>query len=90
MCLGKVLKSVVEKNLSSSALRLPCTDILAMRLLHSTLLELEERADNDIPKYAILSQKWLGDPKQEVTFKDMNRSDANRKAGYSKTEHYQK
>jgi hypothetical protein len=58
-----------------------------MRLLHSTLLELEERVDNDVPKYAILSHRWLGDTKQEVTFQDMNGSDANWKAGYSKIEH---
>jgi hypothetical protein len=52
-----------------------------MRLLNSTTLELEEFFDNHIPKYAILSHRWLDD---EVSLKDMQNATATRKAGYAK------
>lgn len=52
-----------------------------MRLLHSTLLKLEEFIDTSNVPYAILSHTW-GDG--EVSFQDMQNGDGQNKAGYNK------
>src|SRR5580693_6861571 len=52
-----------------------------MRLLNSKTLELEEFPENEIPKYAILSHTW---GKDEISFQDIQRGSADKKAGYAK------
>lgn len=52
-----------------------------MRLLSSTTLKLEEFFGDHIPKYAILSHRWLND---EVSFKDLQDGKAAGKGGYGK------
>ncbi|KAH8719380.1 hypothetical protein GQ44DRAFT_366567 [Phaeosphaeriaceae sp. PMI808] len=52
-----------------------------MRLLNTEKYELEEFGDNKIPLYAILSHTW-GD--HEITFQDVERRNAEEKAGYEK------
>jgi ankyrin repeat protein len=52
-----------------------------MRLLNTENRALEEFEDNKIPLYAILSHTW-GD--HEITFQDVERSNADKKAGYEK------
>jgi len=59
-----------------------------MRLLNTSTLEMTEfLADNNIPRYAILSHTW---GTEEVTFRDMylERADnVKRKRGYAKIEY---
>lgn len=52
-----------------------------MRLLNTESRELEEFGDDKIPLYAILSHTW-GD--HEITFHDVERRNADTKAGYEK------
>jgi hypothetical protein len=52
-----------------------------MRLINSATLELKEFAENDIPKYAILSHTWGS---EEVSLQDVQRNDTAGKVGYSK------
>jgi hypothetical protein len=52
-----------------------------MRLINSKSLEMGEFFDQNIPPYAILSHTW---GKAEVSFQDMQRSEAQNKAGFPK------
>jgi hypothetical protein len=52
-----------------------------MRLLHSSTLKLYEFIGTDIPPYAVLSHTWGID---EVSFQDIQGSEAGKKAGYEK------
>jgi hypothetical protein len=52
-----------------------------MRLLNSTNLELEEFFKNRLPKYAILSHRWLDG---EVSLQERQTGSAKKKAGYAK------
>jgi hypothetical protein len=52
-----------------------------MRLLNTFTLKIEEFFDSKIPIYVILSHTWGN---EEVTFQDMQTSEAEKKAGYSK------
>lgn len=52
-----------------------------MRLLNSKSLEMSEFYYTDIPPYAILSHTW---GKEEITLQDMQRSDVQKKTGFSK------
>jgi hypothetical protein len=52
-----------------------------MRLLHSTSLQLKEFVDTELPDYVILSHTW---GLEEVSFQDMQNSQASSKAGFSK------
>ncbi|GKT83692.1 HET domain protein [Colletotrichum tofieldiae] len=54
-----------------------------MRLLCVKSLEVKEFAPNAIPRYAILSHRWLSND-GEVTFQDMERNNAITKPGYEK------
>ena len=61
--------SVVETELDSgteSAAKIPVTEM--MRLLHTRNLTFVEFPVSQVPDYAILSHKWVGD---EVTYSDM-------------------
>lgn len=53
-----------------------------MRLLDTGSFKIKEFTDDSIPRYAILSHTW--DEKGEVTFQDMNGTDAKNKNGYDK------
>ena len=55
-----------------------------MRLLNSITRKLESFADNQIPRYAILSHIWNDD---EPSFQDMQQGLALSKAGYKKIEY---
>jgi hypothetical protein len=52
-----------------------------MRLLNTTSLKVEAFLGDEFPCYAILSHTW---EKEEVTLQDMQTSQAEQKAGYSK------
>jgi hypothetical protein len=52
-----------------------------MRLLNSSTLELEEFLDDRVPKYAILSHRWLDG---EVSLQEMQNGTGSTKAGYAK------
>lgn len=54
-----------------------------MHLLNTTTRQLEFFADGDIPSYAILSHRW---GKGEVSFKDMENGNAQKREGYQKIE----
>jgi hypothetical protein len=52
-----------------------------MRLLNTKTLKVEEFFVSEVPYYAILSHTW---GKEEVTLQDIQTSQAEQKAGYSK------
>lgn len=52
-----------------------------MRLLNTATLRLEEHYGDHVPKYAILSHRWLV---EEVSFQELQDGTAGNKAGYSK------
>ena len=52
-----------------------------MRLLHTGTLQLEEFADDEVPRYAILSHRWQ---KDEYSFEDMRSDNGRQKTGWSK------
>ncbi|GJC80283.1 vegetative incompatibility protein HET-E-1 [Colletotrichum liriopes] len=54
-----------------------------MRLLCVKSLEVKEFAPNEVPRYAILSHRWLSND-GEVTLQDMERNNAITKPGYEK------
>ena len=52
-----------------------------MRLLNTTELKLKEFGSSKIPLYAILSHTW---GENEITFRDIEGADAEKKGGYEK------
>jgi hypothetical protein len=54
-----------------------------MRLINVDTLQLEEFFGDDIPPYAILSHTW-GNPKEELSYEDINTSPVPQKAGFQK------
>ena len=54
-----------------------------MRLLQTQTLEISEFIDDDIPDYAILSHTW-GNPKEEVSFRDLRKGRKQTTSGYKK------
>jgi hypothetical protein len=52
-----------------------------MRFLHAKTIQLKEFPENELPPYAILSHTW---EREEVSFQDMQGSNAARKEGYAK------
>jgi hypothetical protein len=52
-----------------------------MRFLHAKTIQLREFPENELPPYAILSHTW---EREEVSFQDMQDSNAAHKEGYAK------
>lgn len=62
--------------------------ISTMRLINTSTLTLTEHPDSKLPKYAILSHRWL-DSNDEVTFEDLKQGrDVTHKAGYAKLKNF--
>lgn len=76
--LPNVRKSINSTHTSRRASPRP---FLAMRLLNSSTIQLEEFSADGIPAYAILSHTWQ---EEEVLFMDMERGRAEGMAGYQK------
>jgi len=60
---------------------LACLDVDAMRLIHTTTLEITLFLQRELPEYVILSHTW---GEEEVTLQDMQSGTASEKKGYAK------
>ena len=57
------------------------TQVISIRLIHTTTLQFEEFFDENVPRYAILTHRW---GKEEVSYKEFLKGRAKGKAGLKK------